>query len=374
MVAGLARSNDFPLSSTTSDFSEYAHFSTVVDTTASPCGASARPSGSWRFPGTTSPATSARRSADHAPGHRDHGLHDLGTFGRSEGNGPRVVSRDLPRLRVVRLRLRGFRDDLRDPRHRAPHQPRAPLRRRDPGEGASFLDWFLVSGRRRELRGRVQPCPGRRQRHPRPRAQGYARRGTGFDTRLTVLERSSQPEIRIHREARASDAAELLDAVIAQVPRRSPVAAPSPPAGPARDLFGKTVAPKPAKRRGPKYTSTPETRQAHDWGPVSELAVETGAVEPASTDADASASAGPYASWRPGVVRVPGAVEHPTPLVQSAAMAAVPHPVPSYRPMLSCRRTTAASSRAATRRRRSASRWRSRRSRRKTSSSGTGSR
>ena len=31
MVAGLARSNDFPLSSTTSDFSEYAHFSTVVD-------------------------------------------------------------------------------------------------------------------------------------------------------------------------------------------------------------------------------------------------------------------------------------------------------------------------------------------------------
>ena len=32
MVAGLARSNDFPLSSTTSDFSEYAHFSTVVDT------------------------------------------------------------------------------------------------------------------------------------------------------------------------------------------------------------------------------------------------------------------------------------------------------------------------------------------------------
>ena len=31
MVAGVARSNDFPLSSTTSAFSEYAHFSTVVD-------------------------------------------------------------------------------------------------------------------------------------------------------------------------------------------------------------------------------------------------------------------------------------------------------------------------------------------------------
>ena len=31
---------------------------------------------------------------------------------------------------------------------------------------------------------------------------------------------------------------------------------------------------------------------------------------------------------------MPGAIAHPTPLVQSAAMAAVPHPVPSYRPML----------------------------------------
>ena len=34
------------------------------------------------------------------------------------------------------------------------------------------------------------------------------------------------------------------------------------------------------------------------------------------------------------IVRVPGAVEHPTPLVQSAAMAAVPHPAPAWRPML----------------------------------------
>ena len=34
------------------------------------------------------------------------------------------------------------------------------------------------------------------------------------------------------------------------------------------------------------------------------------------------------------MVRIPGAVEHPTPLVQSGAMAAVPHPTPSHRPML----------------------------------------
>ena len=163
--------------------------------------------------------------------------------------------------------------------------------------------------------------------------RAYARRGTGFDTRLTVLERGAGPAIELDGTARAADAAELLDAVISQVPARLPIVPAPVPAGPARDLFGKPVAPKPATRRGPRLASTPETRQSHDWGPVSELMVETGAIEPAAADPSAN-DAGPYAPWRPGVVRVPGAVEHPTPLVQSAAMAAVPHPAPAYRPTL----------------------------------------
>ncbi|MYG53308.1 MAG: methylase, partial [Rhodospirillaceae bacterium] len=165
--------------------------------------------------------------------------------------------------------------------------------------------------------------------------RAYARRGTGFDTRLTVLERSAEPGIGIDRAARAANAAELLDAVMAQMPRRLPIGPAPMPSGPARDLFGKAVAPKPATRRGSKPASTPEARQAHDWGPVSELDVETGPVEPAVADTGSPAgNAGPYAAWRPGVVRVAGAVEHPTPLVQSAAMAAVPHPAPAWRPML----------------------------------------
>ncbi len=162
--------------------------------------------------------------------------------------------------------------------------------------------------------------------------RAYARRGTGFDTRLSVLERGAGPAIHLDGTARAANAAELLDAVIAGVPSRLYMAPPPVPACPARDLFGKPAVAKPATRRGPKPASTPETRQSHDWGPVSELAVETDPVEPA---ADAPANdAGPWAPWRPGVVRMAGAVAHPTPLVQSAAMAAVPHPVPTYRPML----------------------------------------
>ena len=174
--------------------------------------------------------------------------------------------------------------------------------------------------------------------------RAYARRGTGFDTRLTVLDRSSEPGIDIDREARAADAAELLDAVIARVPPRLPItpeAVRSIPTGPARDLFGKPVRPPATKRStGANSAATPAT--AHDWGPVAELvpgsgpgrAVETGAPDTVTHESATQANTGPYDPWRPGVARVPGAIAHPTPLVQSAAMAAVPHPVPSYRPML----------------------------------------
>ena len=163
--------------------------------------------------------------------------------------------------------------------------------------------------------------------------RAYARRGTGFATRLTVLDRSAEPGTAIDRAARAGDAAELLDAIIAHVPPRQPVVQDAESAPPLRDLFG---APAPAnrpRRRTRRPAATPESGKTRNWGPVAELAVECGPAAPAAADADAG-TAGPYAAWRPGEVRIPGAVPHPTPLVQSAAMAAVPMPVPAYRPML----------------------------------------
>ena len=161
--------------------------------------------------------------------------------------------------------------------------------------------------------------------------RAYARRGTGFDTRLTVLERTGEPGIQIDRAARAANAADLLDAVIGQVPPRLHIAPAPIPTGPGRDLFGKAVAP--AKRRSGSRPSQPASNQTHDWGAVSELPIDTGPIQLHRPDATAT-NTGPYAPWRPGTVRISGAVEHPTPLVQSAAMAAVPHPQPSYRPIL----------------------------------------
>ena len=160
--------------------------------------------------------------------------------------------------------------------------------------------------------------------------RAYARRGTGFDTRLTVLDRGAEPGIDIDRDARAPDAAALLDAVIADVPPRmaiEPV--------PGADLFGHRPVPRPATPRTPRKPATqPAPKPAHDWGPVAELAIETGPADIEAQPSAAASTAGPYEAWRPSVVRIPGAIEHPTPLVQSGAMAAVPHPVPSYRPLL----------------------------------------
>ena len=156
----------------------------------------------------------------------------------------------------------------------------------------------------------------------------YARRGTGFDTRLTVLDRGNRPGIEVDPHARAATAGELLDAVISRVPPRLPVEVRTAGGMPNRDLFDNAATPRPSKPKTKSESPTP----AHDWGPVSELTVETGTADSAA-DARAAGS-GPYEPWRPGAVRVPGAVAHPTPLVQSAAMAAVPHPTPSYRPML----------------------------------------
>ena len=169
--------------------------------------------------------------------------------------------------------------------------------------------------------------------------RAYARRGTTFDTRLTVIDRSGDREhAAIDPVARADSSAELLAAVMTRVPARLAAGAVEIPdtAAPIRDLFGDTA---PFKSKERTTTARPAHRPAedkdrrHDWGPVSELAYATA---PVSGDAPAGSetATGPYAPWKPGIVHVPGAVVHPTPLVQSAAMAAVPHPGPSYRPML----------------------------------------
>ena len=154
----------------------------------------------------------------------------------------------------------------------------------------------------------------------------YARRGTTFDTRLTVLDRGHR-QGQVYAGAPTRDAAHLLQVVTATVPARLPIE-PLPGA----DLFGHTPPPKPAPARRTRTAVPPAQATPHDWGHVAELAYE--AIPSASDSGGAAQLSGPYEPWRPCTIHIPGSVEHPTPLVQSGAMAAVPHPAPSYHPVL----------------------------------------
>ena len=173
--------------------------------------------------------------------------------------------------------------------------------------------------------------------------RAYARRGTAFDTRLTVIDRANASGVPIDARESVPTAAGLLAAIAANVPQRQAVVPISAALVPAGDLFGHAAArPAPRKRAAATAPNTrPADPQVRDWGPVAELAYETSPANPESKAAEPEAThAGVYEPWRPRTARIPGACEHPTPLVQSAAMAAVPHPVPAYRPMLPVRVVT----------------------------------
>ena len=135
--------------------------------------------------------------------------------------------------------------------------------------------------------------------------RAYARRGTTFDIRLTVLD-------------------------------RDPGCRAGVPVDPSAAVADAAAAPRPAARK--RAASTPKPvlalAPARDRGPVAELEYE---ALPGDAVSGAAPAAGPYEPWRPRTARIRGAHAHPTSLVQSAAMAAVPHPAPSYRPMLPTR-------------------------------------
>ena len=180
--------------------------------------------------------------------------------------------------------------------------------------------------------------------------RAYARHGTSFDTRLTVLDRlaagqsdDAAPGRSFDPGATAPDAAALLAAVQAHVPPRQPLG--SGP-GARRRAGGFSLQPPPSVARNghaarPGVPAAGQSEPANVWGPVAELDYETASEPGTAPESDSSDSAatqphatGPYESWRPATVAIAGAQPHPTPLVQSAAMAAVAHPPPAYRPKL----------------------------------------
>ena len=156
----------------------------------------------------------------------------------------------------------------------------------------------------------------------------YRSRGTNFETRLTILEKPLPDDplpawtARHDTDTPATDTADLLADVLGRTAtRRTPAPRPAPVANPVNVPRGR-------HSRNRRLT---RTLPPHNWGPLTDLEYQPASSAPDTTKADAAA---PYHAWRPATVIVPGATNHPTPLVQSAAMAAVSHRRPSARPRL----------------------------------------
>jgi hypothetical protein len=155
----------------------------------------------------------------------------------------------------------------------------------------------------------------------------YARHGTTFPTRLTVIDKmpAANPACFPASPGMAPDVATLLGWVEAQVTPRLIVDLPETPASTlpaaARSVRGFLA-------RGIPVTSARFPVQAVD---AVDLVYDAIDAEPPET---ARLSDAIYEEYRLQSISIPGAVPHPTKLVQSTAMASVAPPRPSYRPKL----------------------------------------
>ena len=169
--------------------------------------------------------------------------------------------------------------------------------------------------------------------------QAYARHGTSIETRLTVIDRvpAEDPRVFPSSPGMVADAAQLLDQVSRLVPARRPIAGPSPLLAPAMFPPRAAIAARP-KTPAPKFALVKRPAPTPD---VAELGYETCAWQPAEAGSS-RLSASLYEGYALQSIRIPEAKPHPTKLVQSAAMAAVAPPPPSYRPHLPPRLVSAA--------------------------------
>ncbi|OOY28464.1 methylase [Thioclava sp. L04-15] len=155
----------------------------------------------------------------------------------------------------------------------------------------------------------------------------FARHGTRIDTRLTVIDKlpADDPSVFPASAGTAPDVVTLLGWIESQIPLRLPVslpkvASPVPAAAPktVRGYLARATASRPAAAPASDPEGVELEYETVDWAPPE----------------GARLSDAIYEEYALQSLRIPGAAPHPTKLVQSAAMASVAPPKPSYRPML----------------------------------------
>ena len=154
----------------------------------------------------------------------------------------------------------------------------------------------------------------------------YASHGTTFETRLTVIDKvpADDPGVFPQSHEMASDLPSLLRMLVDALPARAPVAV--MPAIPSTGKIASASASRRTAAPKPRLVAVPPVEPVGavlDYETVDWAATCGGRLTDALYE--------PYALQS---IRIAGAQPHPTRLVQSAAMASVAPPKPSYRPHL----------------------------------------
>ncbi|MHA6645763.1 strawberry notch-like NTP hydrolase domain-containing protein [Mesorhizobium sp. A623] len=171
----------------------------------------------------------------------------------------------------------------------------------------------------------------------------YARHGTTAETRLTVIDKvpAADPSHFVASPGLAPNVETLL-AWIENLPPRTPGGFPDAIGSLANGILAtvaaKTAASNGVSRRRVSASAmksvrrpTPARVRPKVEENICRLDYEPRIAEPQDRSRFTDAIYEPYTLQS---IRIPGAAPHPTPLVQSAAMTAVPPPVPTYHPLL----------------------------------------
>ncbi|PZQ95326.1 MAG: methylase [Cereibacter sphaeroides] len=165
----------------------------------------------------------------------------------------------------------------------------------------------------------------------------FAKNGTTFETRISVFDKCRGGEMggvtADLRQPMSPNAAHLLARIAAEVPPRFESDQTAKASQSRSSLFPGNSAPSTRKAIGiSRVTSAAQPAQAIAKIEAEDLAYTL--REGRDNDDTARLSDAIYETFRLQAIDIPGAVPHPTKLVQSAAMASVIPPKPSYRPKL----------------------------------------
>jgi hypothetical protein len=154
----------------------------------------------------------------------------------------------------------------------------------------------------------------------------YSKHGTNIETRLTVFEKvpASKAQNFLNSYPSLLSRSELEDYIKLYVPLRAIASETIDSNREKITIANNNEIASQKQRRQDKRAST------EDWGEIVELNYSIRDWQSHETEL----IEGIYEPYQPQVIEIVGAATHPTPLVQSVAMASVAPPQPSYRPLL----------------------------------------